>query len=277
MNRERKPTVAAFFDLDGTLLPLPSLEARFFRALRRSHAIPCKNYLLWLREALRLLPLGINGVLYSNKSYLNGIRDFCGEAKLDQQARSCLAFSCRTEMNPSVNRKPLFFREAIDRLAWHAGQGHAIVLVSGTLQTLAREAAIALGLQLAFRRISAPLAFLATQLEANQGAWTGRIVGEAMFGEEKVRAMRRFASERGLDLKCSFAYGDSIHDRWMLEAVGKPAAVNPSDDLARVARRNGWEILRWEHGQASRHSSLHARVALPRNGETAEMQKEWQT
>ncbi|MGB6666913.1 MAG: hypothetical protein WBE73_01110, partial [Candidatus Acidiferrum sp.] len=27
--------------------------------------------------------------------------------------------------------------------------------------------------------------------------------------------------------------------------VGKPAAVNPSNDLARIARRNDWMILRW--------------------------------
>jgi hypothetical protein len=31
----------------------------------------------------------------------------------------------------------------------------------------------------------------------------------------------------------------------MLEAVGKPAAVNPTNDLARIARRNEWAALRW--------------------------------
>ena len=31
----------------------------------------------------------------------------------------------------------------------------------------------------------------------------------------------------------------------MLEAVGKPAAVNASNDLARIARRNEWAVLRW--------------------------------
>jgi phosphoserine phosphatase len=32
----------------------------------------------------------------------------------------------------------------------------------------------------------------------------------------------------------------------MLEVVGKPTAVNPSNDLARIARRNDWPALRWE-------------------------------
>ena len=48
--------IAAFFDLDGTLIPDPSLERRFFSQLRRNHAIPLTNYLRWGAEALRLLP-----------------------------------------------------------------------------------------------------------------------------------------------------------------------------------------------------------------------------
>jgi len=51
---EKSGGVAAFFDLDGTLLALPSLERRFFRMLRYRRAIAAKNYLLWLAEAVRL-------------------------------------------------------------------------------------------------------------------------------------------------------------------------------------------------------------------------------
>ena len=43
--------VAAFFDLDGTLLPLPSLERRFVGTLRGRNAIPAKNYFRWLAQA----------------------------------------------------------------------------------------------------------------------------------------------------------------------------------------------------------------------------------
>ena len=32
----------------------------------------------------------------------------------------------------------------------------------------------------------------------------------------------------------------------MLRAVGHPVAVNPDAELARVAREEGWEILRFE-------------------------------
>ena len=54
MMGEAKPKeggVAAFFDLDGTLVPGPSLEWRFFRELRKNHRIPFINYLRWTSES----------------------------------------------------------------------------------------------------------------------------------------------------------------------------------------------------------------------------------
>ena len=68
--------VAAFFDLDGTLTPLPSLERRLFRMLRDRREIPLKNYFLWLREALELWPHGMSRVAQANKMYLRGVKSF---------------------------------------------------------------------------------------------------------------------------------------------------------------------------------------------------------
>jgi len=70
------PRVAAFFDLDGTLLPLPSLEQQFFRMLRYRREIPSMNYFLWLQEALKTLPRGIRAVTHANKMYLRGVQSF---------------------------------------------------------------------------------------------------------------------------------------------------------------------------------------------------------
>ena len=59
-------------------------------------------------------------------------------------------------------------------------------------------------------------------------------------------ALREFAAERGIDLAQSWAYTDAASDLPMLEAVGHPVAVNPDAGLAEVARREGWEVLRFE-------------------------------
>jgi phosphoserine phosphatase len=67
-----------------------------------------------------------------------------------------------------------------------------------------------------------------------------------MIGEAKARAAKRLATELGLGLRKCYAYGDSLNDRWLMEAVGWPAAVNPSNELASIARMRGWPILDWE-------------------------------
>jgi len=76
MNEECAGTqgIAAFFDVDGTLIPEPSLERRFFRAVRQSGAIPIGNYFLWAQEALRLLPKGIGAMVHANKRHWSGVR-----------------------------------------------------------------------------------------------------------------------------------------------------------------------------------------------------------
>ena len=245
--------IAAFFDLDGTLMALPSLERRLFRGLRNSRAIHTKNYLLCLAEAVRLVPRGISGILQGNKMYLRGVRimDECDARSGNASSRhedghqaggQAPAFARSNARLPV----PLFFDQGVGRVAWHAKQGHEIVLISGTLEPLARGAARELEAQLAQRGMQVTIRVVATQLEEKDGKWTGRILGEAMFGEVKARAARRLAAEMHFDLERSYAYGDSLSDRWLLESVGRAAAVNPSNDLASFARKHGWPALNWQ-------------------------------
>jgi phosphoserine phosphatase len=125
-------------------------------------------------------------------------------------------------------------------------------LLSGTLVPLAREAAGALEAKLADRGIAVTIRVIATRLEERDGRWTGRILGEAMFGQAKARAAKRLAEDRGLNLRRCYAYGDSLNDRWLMEAVGRPVAVNPSKDLASIARTLGWPILNWKENITQR-------------------------
>jgi HAD superfamily hydrolase (TIGR01490 family) len=220
---EKNGGVAAFLDLDGTLMCLPSLEKRFLSMLRYRKLIGIRNYVWWLMETVRLLPLGLNHVMHANKMYLRGV-------------------SVHEGVSLGVHS---FNAEAIERVAWHTERRHLIVIASGTLELLAERAARAMEAELGRRGLASEIRVCATRVEQHDGRWTGRILGEAMFAEAKARAIRRVAAEEDLDLRRCFAYGDSSSDRWMLEAVGRPAAVNPSNDLARIARRNEWTVLQW--------------------------------
>jgi HAD superfamily hydrolase (TIGR01490 family) len=234
--------IAAFFDLDGTLVARPSLERRFFANLRQRRAIPMGNYFLWLARAVWLAPRGIQMMRHANKMYLRGASVCDSEHGRQRKEQPGLAV-------------PRFLPEAVDQVAWHAQQGHAIVLVSGTLAPLACEMALALVVRLGVRGIAASVAVCATRLEERGGRWTGRIAGDAMFGEAKGQAVREMAAEQGFDLAQCYAYGDSVNDRWMLEAVGRPAAVNASWRLETLARRKSWPVLTWATEKKSKQNS----------------------
>ncbi len=215
---------AAFFDLDGTLIPEPSLEKRLFFALRQHDKIPLTNYLRWTAEALRLLPHGLLTVQHNNKRYLTGI------------ARDLLF-----RYMDSIS----FFEEGIARILWHARQGHEIVLVTGTLHDLAQLAASALECELELRGIQLPLQICATRLGEIRGQWTGRLDGEVICGPAKARATQAFAQRYQLDLRDCHAYGNSLLDRAFLSSVGHAHAVNPGRALATVANENDWPIWHW--------------------------------
>jgi len=82
--------------------------------------------------------------------------------------------------------------------------------------------------------------------EVRDGVYTGRPTGLFIYGEEKALAIRRLAEQEAISLEESYAYSDSASDLPMLRTVGHPVAVNPDRDLLRVARQEGWEVLRFE-------------------------------
>jgi len=217
---------AAFFDIDGTLTRKPSLERRYFRALRREGKFPWSNGIAWLAEAARLAPNGLTCALQGNKAYLRAIR------------------SSGLRANRAGDDAP-FFPEAVECAARHAANGERIVLVTGTLEFLANAVAQGLHKKLSQRNVDAEIHVCATRLEEKDGRWTGRVLGQPMSGEAKAVAVWWYAEKWELDLGECGAYGDSALDGWMLASVGKPVAVNPDSRLRAWARRQRWEIVSW--------------------------------
>jgi HAD superfamily hydrolase (TIGR01490 family) len=82
--------------------------------------------------------------------------------------------------------------------------------------------------------------------EVRDGVYTGRPTGLFIYGDDKARAVRELAEHEELDLSASFAYSDSVSDLPMLRVVGHAVVVNPDAELARIARAEGWEVLRFD-------------------------------
>lgn len=101
--------------------------------------------------------------------------------------------------------------------------------------------------------VTAPIArelgvphLLATEPEAVDGRFTGRVAGVPCFREgkiERVQAWLRALGQRLDTLEASSFYSDSHNDLPLLERVRSPVAVDPDPQLAAEAARRGWPVI----------------------------------
>ena len=101
---------------------------------------------------------------------------------------------------------------------------------------------------------------IGTRSQIVDGAYTGQLDGPFTYRDGKATAIRQLAESEGLDLAASYAYSDSESDLPMLRVVGHPVVVNPDAELRRVAREEGWEVMRFE--QLGRRLKAGAAVVL---------------
>lgn len=85
---------------------------------------------------------------------------------------------------------------------------------------------------------------LATELETNNGIYTGRIARNMIIKEKKEEAIFRMAKERNIDLKESFGFGDTEQDVAILGNVGYPVAINPNKNLIEICKERGWRFFK---------------------------------
>ncbi|MFN2518082.1 MAG: HAD family hydrolase [Jatrophihabitantaceae bacterium] len=129
----------------------------------------------------------------------------------------------------------------------HLDAGEQVWLVTATPVELATIIARRLALTGALGTVS----------EAQDGVYTGRLVGRVLHGEAKADAIRALAAREGLELARCAAYSDSINDIPMLSLVGRAVAVNPDSALRAEAKDRGWEIRDFRSGRRV------ARVGIP--------------
>jgi HAD superfamily hydrolase (TIGR01490 family) len=130
-------------------------------------------------------------------------------------------------------------------VAWHRDAGDLLVLTTATNRFITELTAVHLGLA----------HLIATECELDdQGIFTGRTTGTLNMREGKVQRLHAWlAAQRLVLAQCeSSLYSDSINDLPLLEAVGRPVAVDPDPQLAAQARERGWRVISLRGGGALR-------------------------
>jgi phosphoserine phosphatase len=118
----------------------------------------------------------------------------------------------------------------------HQDSGRRVYIVTAASQEMAALLSHVLGFD----------GGIGSRSEVVDGVYTGRAGGPFTYREGKAQALRALAASEGIDLAASWAYSDSESDLPMLRAVGHPVAVNPDAELARVARAEGWAVMRFD-------------------------------
>jgi phosphoserine phosphatase len=220
---------AAFFDLDGTMLSGPSLEARFFwHALRRGYVAP-RSMARWALEQARICA----GAMHSSASAMFVATQ--NNKRWLADIRESAAIEWTREYGPRLR----YFREAIERVEWHLARSQKVFVVTGSLGPLVRGA-------LRMHPVLRAAHVIATELVADgHGCFIGESLGPAVCAQEKARVIREIAKTRAINLSQSYAYANASADRWFLAAVRRSFAINPDRGLSTAARDFGWPVLRW--------------------------------
>lgn len=216
---EDGPQVAAIFDFDGTLIAGFSATVFIREQIRRGDLSPAQFVeLMNAMAGFGLGRVGFSAMMMATAQFMRDMseddyRDMADELYATKIAR-------------------LIYPESRALLQAHVKKGHTIAIISSATPYQVEPAARDLGIK----------HVLCTYLEVEDGKFTGGVVRPTCFGEGKVHAAEKLAAETGADLDNSFFYSDSTDDLQLLERVGLPRALNPSERLDRYATNQRWEV-----------------------------------
>ena len=216
---------AAFFDLDKTLME-GSSALHFARAAYKAGTLSRRD----------LAESAWNNVRFRLNGSTDQMTDELRRRVLDSIAGQRVVDLARLGPDVLGGVLPLMYDEML-REAWgHQDAGRPAYIVTAASQELAETLAHVLVFE----------GGIGMRSEVRDGVYTGRPAGPFTYREGKAEAIRELAQREGIDLSRSYAYSDSESDLPMLRAVGHPVAVNPDAELERVARAEGWRIMRFD-------------------------------
>ncbi|PYC77477.1 HAD-IB family hydrolase [Streptomyces tateyamensis] len=216
------PRTAAFFDLDKTIIAKSSALA-FSRPFYQGGLI---NRRTVLKSAYAQFVFLAGGADHDQMEKMREYLSAMTRGWNVQQVREIVAETLHGLIDP------LIYEEAASLIEQHHAAGRDVVIVSSSGAEVVEPIGALLGAD----------HVIATRLKIEEGCYTGEIEYYA-YAENKAAAIRELAAREGYELAESYAYSDSVTDLPLLEAVGRPSAVNPDRGLRREAVARDWPIL----------------------------------
>tara|TARA_Y100000589_G_scaffold102625_1_gene96850 strand:- start:13026 stop:13697 length:672 start_codon:yes stop_codon:yes gene_type:complete len=215
--------IAAYFDLDGTLLNASSEKTLTgVLARRRPWRIPHATIAWTLGATFGLLTGKAPYDALRNRGHLS-----LASWQILEQYSEEIATTYLKERVPSG---------AWERLDWHRKQGHRLVLVTATVAPMAE----------AMARVLAMDEVYGCGPENRTGMLSGSERGWSVPRRKgKVPIVEQDAKKHGHDLSQCFGYGNTHADSWFMRICGHAIAVNPESSLEQFAKKNNWEIVHW--------------------------------
>jgi len=219
-------SAAAFFDLDRTLME-GSSAFQFGRAAYRAGLISRRQL---MADGMANLRFRLRG---STDEDTHALRNRISESLAGTRVRDLE----RLGADVLAGVLPRIYPQMLALAHEHQDAGRRTYIVTAASQELATMLAQVLALDGA----------IGSQFsEVKDGVYTGNPTGLFIYRSNKATAIEELAKREHIDLAASYAYSDSESDLPMLGVVGHAVAVNPDRELARVAREQGWQILRFD-------------------------------
>jgi HAD superfamily hydrolase (TIGR01490 family) len=216
------PKVAAFFDIDNTIIRGAS-AFHLAQGLRRSGVFTSQDIAGFARRNFRFQLLG------ERQKDIDSTRSMSLDIIRGMSVAEAVSVGAQVYDEILAHR---IYPGAKALLDSHREAGHEVWLVSAT--------PVEIGELMATR--FAATGALGTVAEHIDGFYTGRLVGDLLHGQAKADAVRALSAERGFDLAACYAYGDSIADVPILSSVGHPCGINPDRRLRAYCARHAWPV-----------------------------------
>lgn len=215
----RGPRIAAFFDLDGTIVTGFTATHILRDQIRKGRVGP--------GDLARLVLTAVDGELGGDPTRAGdlGLSSLRGHLvdQMEEMGERLFVQKIAGTIRPQAR--------ALIRA--HQRMGHRVVVASAATLFQTGPVARELGID----------DILCTQLEIEDGVLTGRVVGKFLWGEPKAQAVRGYAREHDVDLHQSYGYANGDEDVAFLASTGNPHPIAPGRQLRETANLQGWPVL----------------------------------